>query len=60
MKKALLIAGGAGLLAGGLTWYFLSRSQKDRPKNSTPDEHSNQVAGEKKLRRALHKLKRSQ
>jgi len=52
-----MIAGGAGLLAGGLAWYFFSRTQKDSPQNSTPDEHSNQVAGEKKVRRAMRKSK---
>jgi len=57
MNRTLLIAGSAALLAGGLAWYFFSRTRKDSPQNSTPDEHSNQVAGEKKFRRTLRRSK---
>jgi hypothetical protein len=45
-------------LAGGLAWYFFSRRREDNPQPSTQDEHSNQVAGEKKLRRVFRHAKK--
>jgi hypothetical protein len=52
MKKTLLVAAGATLLAGGLAYYFLSRSKKDAQRTEE-DEHQHRVAGEKQLRRAF-------